>query len=72
MLTCLRWFLRIVHSGSGSGGMSSQVGGAVILLASRSTNHTSSGSLWEEEFLIFSLYDLLSLKHVICGTQEAC
>lgn len=46
-LTCFRWFFRIVHSGSGKDGISSQDEDFVILLASRSTNHTSSGSLME-------------------------
>lgn len=58
--TCLRWFLRIVHSGSGRGGMSSQAGGVVILLASRSTNHTSSGSLLEGKKLCWVLWERLT------------
>ena len=42
---CFRWFLKIVPSGSGSGGKSSTPDGLVSLFASRSINQTSSGNL---------------------------
>lgn len=45
-LTCFRWFLRIVPSGSGRFGRSSaEPDGGVILFESRSTSQMSSGSL---------------------------
>jgi hypothetical protein len=45
-LTCFRWFLRIVPSGSGRFGRSStKPDGGVILFESRSISQMSSGSL---------------------------
>lgn len=43
--TCLRWFFKMVPSGSGKGGISSGVPvGGEILLESKSINQMSSGS----------------------------
>lgn len=45
-LTCFKWFLRMVPSGSGSGGISSPTAPVdVNLFESKSTSQISSGSL---------------------------
>lgn len=73
-LTCLRWFFRIVPSGSGSSGSSASTLAGVNLFESRSTIQISSGNLakGKQIFIMKGINHFSSSPKILFVHQKSC